>query len=195
MYNVRVTKGDFYMSWVYTQSLEETVLENIKKNGLKYIKCVYKTYSYISVDVSDILKNDNSVMKGEKVIMCVYLKEGHEFFNSASIWFEIGTDKEYPDTYRERTTKLSLSKGCGYGMAIVMRLADLCLSFLSEPFNKMKKFDFELYKTMRYDDALFRSFLFYRREVNEYANMYNEEDCRKHWNWEWDLNEKYYKNL
>ena len=48
---------------------------------------------------------------------------------------------------------------------------------------------------MRWDDVLFDSFLFYRRNENTNANMELEEDCRQHWEWEWKLTEKYYKNL
>lgn len=182
------------MNWTYTQDMEETILEEIKKNGLKKIGNVFKKYHYICVDVSEILKNDRFV-RGQKAIMCICLNDGHGFWNSASIWFDIGVDKECPEYCRISTSDLRLKKGCGYGMAIVILLAELGASIISDCYNKLKEFNFKLYNGMRWDDVLFDSFLFYRRYENTNANMEFEEDCRQHWEWEWKLTEKHYKNL
>jgi hypothetical protein len=182
------------MNWTYTQDMEEAVLNEIKKNGIKNFGQVIKKYNTIYVDVTEILK-EHRFTRGQKAIMCIRLNNGREFWNSASIWFEIGVDREYPEYCRHSTSDLKLRKGCGYGMSIVMLLTDFELSILSDDFNKLKAFDFSLYKGLGWDDVLFDSFLFYRRYENEAAMIENEEDCRKHWDWEWTGIENYYKDL
>lgn len=182
------------MNWTYTQDMEETVLEEIKKNGIKNIGEVFKKHNYICVDVTKILK-DHRFVRGQKVIMCICLNSGHDFWNNASMRFDIGVDRDCPEYPRHSTSDLNLRRGCGYGMSIILLLVELGTSILTDTFNKLKEFNFNLYKTYNWDDALFDSFLFYRRNVNEEAKMEIEEDCRKHWVWEWETTEKYYKNL
>ena len=183
------------MNWTYTQELEKTVLENIKKNGLKNIGQVFKNHHYICVDVTEILK-EHRFVRGQKAIMCIGLNEGHYFWNHASMWFNIGVDSACSDyCCKHSTSDLRLGKGGGSGMAIVMRLVDLNLSILSDDFNKLKNFDFNLYKTMHNGDVLFNNFILYRRYDNPAANKNSEEDCLEHWKSEWELMEKHYKKL
>lgn len=182
------------MNWTYTQDMEESVLEEIKKNGIKNIGAVFKKHHYICVDVTKILK-DHRFVRGQKVIMCICLNSGHGFWNNASMWFDIGVDRDCPEYPRHSTSDLNLRRGCGYGMSIILLLVELGTSIITDTFNKLKEFNFNLYKRYNWDDALFDSFLFYRRNVNEEAKMEIEEDCRKHWVWEWETTEKYYKNL